>query len=867
MAEAHSTNIMNRIFGMEGTKGLGLLEVLGHRYDVVCTNPPYMGSTNMGSILKGFIGKKYSPGKADLYAAFIIRCYELAKTNSQVAMVTQQTWMFLKSFESLRALKNYEKSLPFRGILFDTSIDILTHIGPRGFSEISGEVVNSVLIVFRKSSPPADHQLTAIRLVDLKNPSHKDNVLRNINLYQNKERCFVASQIDFQNLPLSPIVYWMENVFIEILSKCDALDTIASVKQGLATGNDDRFRRWVWEIIDLGTRWFPYTKGGGYRKWWGFNNYLVDWENNGSSIKNSGAGAVRNEQYYMLPGLTHGQNTQGSISVRILRPGSVFGGKGPATHRHDKNNPCELLILMNSRLASYLLRAITCGMDFTEGYVALLPIPLNGIPKIWSELAVICVNLKKKIVITDPTEEDFNCFLYKLDNDNSLSGFIKNIIINKEKLWMMLLILEAYCEKLVFNEFNLNNDKINIVTKETGTPSGRHPIIYGYDKIPNKLNQSISFPNYLIDYIDNHRKGEVSNQELVLIKRRINNLYVSGPSSSLAYNEKEINWSEPEHNEGNDASLKTFIPIPPESFIEELSQKIMIHPISLYLIIDELRNEEDLICPPEFKGYYEEYLLIKLLCILGHRWPMQDQYEKEEGKLFIDPRWVDGEGIIPLTPGTGKETLIEFFRRFLDEEFGPENGPPMESEAGQILGWKPGDEWGRQTPTTLERWFEREFFKRHVSQFKRRPIAWHLTSARGAFQAMVYYHKFDKNGLTLLRARYVREALDTLRQELGKAQAAGTDRQALAKVADLEAKVAEVQDFEAQLQRLLEGRDREARIWCPWKKMEEQPLGWDPDINDGVRVNIAPVQRLGLLAAPVLSAKDLKSLLAPEGRG
>lgn len=159
-----------------------------------------------------------------------------------------------------------------------------------------------------------------------------------------------------------------------------------------------------------------------------------------------------------------------------------------------------------------------------------------------------------------------------------------------------------------------------------------------------------------------------------------------------------------------------------------------------------------------------------------------------------------------------------------------------------------------------------EFFKRHVSQFKKRPIAWHLTSAKGAYQVIVYYHKFDKNRLTLLRARHVRQVMEMLRKQLGEAQAAGMDRQALSKIADLEAKITEIQEFDDKLRQLLEGREQEARIWCPWKKPEEQPVGWDPDINDGVRVNIAPVQRLGLLASDVLAAKDLKSLLAPVGK-
>jgi len=180
-----------------------------------------------------------------------------------------------------------------------------------------------------------------------------------------------------------------------------------------------------------------------------------------------------------------------------------------------------------------------------------------------------------------------------------------------------------------------------------------------------------------------------------------------------------------------------------------------------------------------------------------------------------------------------------------------------------ILGWKKGDQWGRQTPTTLERWFEKKFFKRHVSQFKKRPIAWHLTSKKGAFQVIVYYHKFNTNRLRLLRARYVRQALETLRRQLGEARISGRDRESIARIQELEAKIADIEDFDSRLGLLLEGREREARIWCPWKKPDDQPSGWDPDVNDGVRVNIAPVQRLRLLPVSVLSKKDLDALLAP----
>jgi hypothetical protein len=309
------------------------------------------------------------------------------------------------------------------------------------------------------------------------------------------------------------------------------------------------------------------------------------------------------------------------------------------------------------------------------------------------------------------------------------------------------------------------------------------------------------------------------------------------------------------------------MPIPSETFLEELSQKLEIHPISVYWLLKELREQEGLVSPPETKRQTEDWLSVKLLRMLGHRWPMQDKYEEEEGKPFLDPIWVDTDGMIALTSGMGEETLSERFRRFLDAEFDPDHGHRVEVELAHALGWKPGTEWGKQKPQPLEDWFKRDFFRRHVSQFKHRPIAWHLKSPKGTVQVIVYYHAFNRDRLALLRARY----LGSLRQDLSSKLATATtqgynDRANVARIDELEEQLADLKAFDDKLAELQEGRTREARIWCPWKTPEEQPHGWDPDINDGVRVNIAPVQRLGLLAADVLNKKDLNSLLAPEAR-
>ena len=180
-AEVHDADLSAAFFGEAANKGLSLGDALARRYDAVAANPPYMGSKNMGAVLKRHIERHFVAGKRDLYAAFILRCLELAAPGGRVAMVTQQSWMFLRSFADLRALdEEKRKKAPrtFGGVLRDATIEALAHLGPRAFGEISGEVVNTALFVLARSEPSPDHRLTAFRLVGPKSPEEKDALLR-----------------------------------------------------------------------------------------------------------------------------------------------------------------------------------------------------------------------------------------------------------------------------------------------------------------------------------------------------------------------------------------------------------------------------------------------------------------------------------------------------------------------------------------------------------------------------------------------------------------------------------------------------------------------------------------------------------------
>ncbi|MGE5618445.1 MAG: hypothetical protein ACM3US_04220, partial [Sphingomonadaceae bacterium] len=275
------------------------------------------------------------------------------------------------------------------------------------------------------------------------------------------------------------------------------------------------------------------------------------------------------------------------------------------------------------------------------------------------------------------------------------------------------------------------------------------------------------------------------------------------------------------------------IPIPAETFLEELSQKLEIHPISVYWLLKEMREQEGLVCPPELKRHMEDYASVSLLRMLGYRWPEQDKYEAEHGPI-LDPALVDEDGIIPLVPCTGEPTAEERIRARLERDFGEEGAERSLKEFRQWVGRDLGD------------WLRRDFFKRHVQQFKQRPIAWHLVSPNRAFEAFVLYHRLSRETLQRLRAQYAGSLIERLRADQERARARGADGE----VTQLQLQIEDVEEFRSRIEKIERGDELKYRIRCRWKGEEEagRPGPYAPDIDDGVKVNIRPFQEAGLLA-------------------
>ena len=251
---------------------------------------------------------------------------------------------------------------------------------------------------------------------------------------------------------------------------------------------------------------------------------------------------------------------------------------------------------------------------------------------------------------------------------------------------------------------------IQTIIDDTGTPAGWYPLIAGYDTLPT-LPTDLDLPplpQELLDYLATHERINLDDKELARIKANLRMLYEAGPG---AKNVEQEETDEPiEDNESEEEIASgAHIPIPTETFLEELSVKMQLHPISIYWLLEELKAEGAR-CKPEELRLLEDRLSVLILRLLGHRWPKQ----LEAGEPV--PAWASSDGIIPLVAGTGEATLAEQVRARLRAEDGELGVQQTEALLTELTG------------LSLEEWLRRRFFSRHVSQFKYRPIAWHLAS-------------------------------------------------------------------------------------------------------------------------------------------
>ena len=353
--------------------------MLVQKYDVVVTNPPYMGGSGMNARLSDYVKKVYPDSKSDLFAVFIEHGNEMVKRAGFNCMVTMQSWMFLSSFEKMRVNALQTKTITnlmhmenmVMGIAFGTAVTVFQNVAVHGYKGTYNQ----------------------IKLQDIENDVPKQFPVSGNRFAQ-------VSTDNFSKIPGSPVAYWASESILSAFQEGEKLEQIAHPKKGLATTDNNRFLRLWHEVtytnIGIGCKdkavaelskkkWFPLNKGGEYRRWYGNRAYVVNWYNDGVEMKaavirryNGGSYSkeIRSEDRYFQDSITWSALTAGASSFRLSTDGALFDSAGSSMF--PVKDSLYILGLVNSKVTDTILKMINPTMNYGAGSIASIPVIISA---------------------------------------------------------------------------------------------------------------------------------------------------------------------------------------------------------------------------------------------------------------------------------------------------------------------------------------------------------------------------------------------------------------------------------------------------------------------------------------------------------
>lgn len=337
--------------------------MLVQKYDVVVTNPPYMGGSGMNARLSDYVKKYYPDSKSDLFAVFIERCAQMDKRGGYQAMITQHAWMFLSSFEKLRAKLQ----------LIDTVN--MAHLGARGFDEIGGEVVQTTSFVMR-SSHTKGYKGTYCRLID------GDSEKVKAEMFVSGENRYVAEQDNFSKIPGSPVAYWVGYGTLNAFENGYSVEKyVNAAASGHKTADNEKYLRKWYEVQyeRIGTKWMLIARGGESRKWYGNIIDAIDWSNKAKEFyaTNKTSNLMKSELCFKQ-GVTWSDISTKSFTCRYLPSNATCETVGPSilVEQHTTRN--YLIALLNSAFAKSLFSIFNPGLHFKFTDVYRIPVIIKN---------------------------------------------------------------------------------------------------------------------------------------------------------------------------------------------------------------------------------------------------------------------------------------------------------------------------------------------------------------------------------------------------------------------------------------------------------------------------------------------------------
>ncbi|MCR6569458.1 BREX-1 system adenine-specific DNA-methyltransferase PglX [Acinetobacter baumannii] len=684
-------------------------KLLAKQYDAVIANPPYMGNKYLNPNLKTYLKKNYQGFEKDLFSAFMIRDLQLTKESGQLGFMSPFVWMFISSYENLRA-----------HFIDQATITSLIQLEYSGFDGATVPICTFTLAKTHVTGFTGSY----IRLSDFKGSENQAPKTLDAIKNPNCGWFYTAKPDDFKKIPGNPIAYWVSNNYFSTFSNAELLGEKNDVKRGMTTSNNEKFLRFWPEIsykkIKLNAssheeaniskaKWFPYSKGGGFRKWYGYMEFMINWENNGKeiidyalTINSSYTRTIVNIPYYFQPSVGFPYITSGEFSMRWIPQGCLYDSGGPGIFSNQENR-FFLISCLNSKPATRLLKILNPTINLQIADVIRLPLP--------------------KLAVN-----------FKSESTNRLIQIAKDDWDSYETSW----------------DFTAN------------------PII--------RTQQ---------------------------------------PNLEQAFN----TWQQ--QNADAVAEMKR---------LEEENNKLF---IDAYGLQDELTpdipDEQITLTRADREKDSQRLVSYALGCMMG-RYSLDEPgliYAHAGNQDFDASRYqtfpADADGMIPLTEMHWfEDDATHRIQEFLTAVWGKDKLDANMQWLAESLDKKASE----TAEDTIRRYLASKFYKDHMQTYKKRPIYWLFSSGKqGAFQALVYLHRYNESTLARMRTEYVMPLISKMAAYANSLETAKENSDSAAEIKRIEKKLQDLHKQQAELSSFEE----------KLRHYADQRISLD--LDDGVKVN------------------------------
>ena len=852
-------------------------EMLLQKYDVVATNPPYMGASNMNAVLAAFVKKEYPDSKSDLFAVFIERCQAFAKAGGYQAMITQHAWMFLSSFEKLRMK------------LQSVDTQNMAHLGARAFEEIGGEVVQTTSFVLRKNHVPG-YKGTYVRLIEPTTQQGKED------MFLAGENRYTAQQDNFSKIPGAPVAYWVSDTLSNLFMHEKCIKDYAEPRHGMSTGNNDMCLKLWYEVgnkeicFDAASlqefdeaccKFAPYKKGGAYRLWYGNNDYVIAYDSF-SRKKMAGFPGYRSSStnFFFRPSINWSDVSASYFGVRVSPKGFVFDGRG-ASMFCEQEFMLYIAALLTTKISSYILDVLNPTLTFNIENIAAIPVIMDTqIIDLVERISKLCITYSRLDWDSYETSWDFQrhpllqyaAFTPQQVAKEEASGYLPlNGVADAYAQWKVA--CETRFQQLKANEEELNRIFIDIYglqdeltpevadrdvtvhrvfdTKEDVPESmkGSNYVRTKRDEVVSLISYAVGcmFGRYSLD-VDGlvYAGGVFSDQWIVVSGQLVNRKVVEecvGKELSRAFGMAEVDVAGGgDLPAGETAAERGVIclirpdekggRVGPLQYRRGTSKKLYegIREISLDRagFSGGIGNTVYDLCSPEILDAITNRSGDALV---RRGWADAERFDWEavHQSLTTDHRPLttahfppDRDGILPICDDEYfEDDIVGMFVRFLEAAYGKQTLEDNLRFVAEALG-------GSGAPREVIRaYFLNDFFADHCKTYQKRPIYWLFDSGKKhGFKALIYMHRYAPDTIARIRTDYLHEQQSRYRTAIAGVEtrlraAEGAERVRLSKQLEkLQAQAEEARLYEEKIHHLA---DQMIAI----------------DLDDGVKVNYA----------------------------